>query len=216
MIEDPESTLIITRQNHCDDHLFLYQALKAASNTTDSASVKDSTMPPMEQPATVPTAKPNTYVAGTMNRQRFSAVVPIKNKHGLQGALNDRYLNGGNHTVQCPIEGCGGLQPLKITIEKMPAILVIDPAVDEENTMSLCFISDIESNLMIQGTPYVLVQVILHNGSHFRGITVLNNQNVLYDGILHNKLKPISKTETFASAEMMEIIGCHACGTEKF
>ncbi len=67
----------------CDDHLFLYQELKAASNTTDSASVKDNTMSPMEQPATVPTAKPNTNVAGTMNRQRFSVVVPIKNKHGL-------------------------------------------------------------------------------------------------------------------------------------
>ncbi len=46
--------------------------------------------------------------------------------------------------MQCPIEGCGGLQPLKITIEKMPAILVIDPAVDEEHEMSLCCISDIE------------------------------------------------------------------------
>jgi hypothetical protein len=109
VIEDPGSTLIITCQNHCDDHIFLYQALKAASNTTDSASVKDSTMPPMEQPATVPTAEPNTNVAGTTNRQWFSVVVPIKNKHGLQGALNDRYLNGENHTVQCPIEGCGGL-----------------------------------------------------------------------------------------------------------
>jgi len=48
----------------------------------------------------------------------------------------------------------------------------------------------------------VLVQVILHNGSHFHGITVLNNQNVLYDGRLHNSLKPISETETFASAEI--------------
>ncbi len=65
----------------------------------------------MEQPATVPTAKPNTNVAGTTNRQRFSVLVPIKNKHGLQGALNDRYISGGNHSVQCPIEGCGGLQP---------------------------------------------------------------------------------------------------------
>jgi hypothetical protein len=70
--------------------------------------------------------------------------------------------------------------------------------------MSLCCISDIESNLIIQGTPYVLVQVILHNGSHFYRITVLNNQKVLYDGRLHNKLKPISKTETFASAEIEE------------
>ncbi len=48
----------------------------------------------------------------------------------------------------------------------------------------------------------MLVQVILHNGSHFHGITVLNNQNVLYDGRLHNSLKPISETETFASAEI--------------
>jgi hypothetical protein len=84
----------------------------------------------------------------------------------------------------------------------MPAILVIDPAVDEEHAMSICCISDIESNLIIQGTPYVLVQVILHNGSHFHGITVLNHQNVLYDSRLHNKLKSISETETFASAEI--------------
>jgi hypothetical protein len=88
--------------------------------------------------------------------------------------------------VQCPIDGCGGLQPLKITVEKTPEILVKDPAVDEEHAKSQCCISDVESNLIIQGTPYVLVQVIFHNGSYFCRITVLNNQNVLYDGRLHN------------------------------
>jgi hypothetical protein len=121
----------------------------------------------------------------------------------LQHALDDRFLNDGD-TVICPVGGCIGLQALKIGVEKMPAILVIEPTakVDEGNKMPLCCISDIESNLINQDTPYVLVQVILHNGSHFCRITVLNNQNVLCDGRLNNKLKQISETETFASAEI--------------
>jgi hypothetical protein len=45
----------------------------------------------------------------------------------LQEALDDIFLNDGN-TVQCPMVGCSGQQTLKIGIEKMPAILVIDVA----------------------------------------------------------------------------------------
>ncbi len=70
--------------------------------------------------------------------------------------------------------------------------------VDEGNKMPLCCISDIESNLTVQGTPYELVQVMLHNGSHYRGLTLLGNQNVLYDGKYCNEFKSIAKTEKFA------------------
>ena len=59
----------------------------------------------------------------------------------LQEALNDIFLKAGN-TVQCSIEGCGGLQALKIVVEKMPPILVIEPADDEKHSMTLCCISD--------------------------------------------------------------------------
>ncbi len=45
------------------------------------------------------------------------------------------------------------------------------------------------------------MQVILHNGSHYRGITVVNNQNVLYDGKINNEFKSIADTEKFASEE---------------
>ncbi len=31
--------------------------------------------------------------------------------------------------MQCPIEGCGGLQPLKVNVEKKPAILVMESGV---------------------------------------------------------------------------------------
>ena len=81
----------------------------------------------------------------------------------------------------------------------MPPILVIEPTVDEEHSMTLCCISDIEINLTVQGTPYALVQVILHNGSHYRGIIVVNILNVLYDGTFYNEFKSIAETEKFAS-----------------
>jgi hypothetical protein len=174
VIEDPVSTLIITRQNHCDDHMLLYQALKQSSN----GSVNNN----------------------ATNQKRSSVIIPTKNMKRLQHALDDRFLNDGD-TVICPIGGCIGLQALKIGVEKMPAILVIEPTaeVDEGNKMPLCCISDIESNLTVQGTPYELVQVMLHNGSHYRGLTLLGNQNVLYDGKYCNEFKSIAKMEKFAS-----------------
>jgi hypothetical protein len=123
----------------------------------------------------------------------------------LQEALDNRFLNDGN-TVQCPIVGCGGQQALKIGIEKMPAILVIETTatVNEGHTFPLSCIDDIERSLTVQGTKYALVQVILHNGSHYRGITVLDNQNVLYDGKLCDKFRSIGDTVKFASKEMDE------------
>jgi hypothetical protein len=76
----------------------------------------------------------------------------------LQEALDNRFLNDGN-TVQCPVVGCVGLQALKIGIEKMPAILVIEIAatVDEGYTMPLSCIEDVESNLTVRGTTYALL-----------------------------------------------------------
>ncbi len=51
---------------------------------------------------------------------------------------------------------------------------------------------------------YALVQVIQHNGSHYQGITVFDNQNVLYDGKFCDEFKSIADTVKFASKEMGE------------
>ena len=93
---------------------------------------------------------------------------------------------------------------MKIGIEKMPAILVIETTatVNEGHTFPLSCIDDIERSLTVQGTKYALVQVILHNGSHYLGITVLDNQNILYDGKLCDEFRSISDTVKFASKEM--------------
>ena len=73
--------------------------------------------------------------------------------------------------------------------------------VDEGHTMPLSCIEDIEINLTVQGTEYTLVQVFLHNGSHYRGITVLDKQNVLYDGKFCDEFRSIADTAKFASKE---------------
>jgi len=48
------------------------------------------------------------------------------------------------------------------------------------------------------------VQVILHNGSHYCGITVLDNQNILYDFKCCDEFRSIADTAKFASKEMEE------------
>ena len=58
----------------------------------------------------------------TTNQERFLVIVPTKKIMGLQEALNDRFLNDGN-TVKCSIEGCSGLQALKIGVQKCPPFL---------------------------------------------------------------------------------------------
>ena len=115
MIEDPMSTLIQTRQNHCDEHMHLYRTLEK----TSSGSV-------------------NT---NSQNQQLISVTVRPQSIIRLQEALDNRFLNDGN-TVQCPIVGCGGLQALKIGIEKTPTILVIETTaiVDEGHSMPLSYI----------------------------------------------------------------------------
>ena len=142
----------------------------------------------------------------SQNQQRISDIVHPQSIIRLQEALDNRFLNDGN-TVQCPIEGCGGLgglQVLKIGIEKAPAILVIDTGarVDEGHTMPLSCIEDIERNLTIQGTMYALVQVVLHNGSHYRGITVLDNQNILYDGKFCDEYRSIADIPATATSSL--------------
>jgi hypothetical protein len=141
------------------------------------------------------------------NHQRFSVTIPATSVRTLQDSIDDRFINEGETvTVQCPIAGCNGLQPLKISIEKLPPILVLEIAatVDGRDETLLSCIEDIESKLTIQGTLYALVQVILHNGSHYRGVTVLNNQNVLYDGKFCNEFRSIGGTENFSPAGMDE------------
>ena len=70
--------------------------------------------------------------------------------------------------------------------------------------MPLSCIEDIERNLTVQGTMYALVQVMLHNGSHYCGITVLDNQNVLYDGKFCDEFRSIADTAKFSSKEMVK------------
>ena len=190
VIEDPVSTLIISRQTHCNEQLRLYRALKITSNYNVTV---------------------NKNATGT-NHLSYSVGVNTKNVKSLQQALENRFLNGRN-SVHCPIEGRGGVQCLEIEIEKMPPILVLDIepqpqeiSVDEghevgegNGMLRLTCISDIEKHLTVQNTQYVLVQVILHNGNHYRGITVLSNQNVLYDGMCCDEFKCIDRNYKFAS-----------------
>ena len=176
MIEDPTSMQIQIRQNHYDEHMRLHRTLR---NTSGGANTN------------------------SQNQQRISVTIHPQSMIRLQEALDNRFLNDGN-TVQCPIVGCGGQQALKIGIEKTPAILVIETTatVNERDTIPLSCIDDIERNLTVQGTKYALVQVILHNGSHYRGITVLDNQNVLYDGKFCDEFRSIGDTVKFSSKEM--------------
>jgi hypothetical protein len=51
---------------------------------------------------------------------------------------------------------------------------------------------------------HALAQVILNNGSHYRGITVLDNQNVLYNGNFCDEFKSIADKAKFDSKEMGE------------
>ena len=183
MIEDPiNQALILNRQNDCDEHMHLYRALRKSCNKMVNTK--------------------------SQNQQRSSVTVEPQSVIRLQEEMDDRFLNDGN-TVQCRMVGCVGQQALKIGIEKMPGILVIDIAatvVEEGHTMPVTVecIEDVVRNLTVQGTKYALVQVILHNGSHYRGVTVLGNQNVLYDGKFCNGFRSIADTERFASKEMGE------------
>ena len=181
MIEDPiNEALILNRQNDCDEHMHLYRALRKSCNKMVNTK--------------------------SQNQQRSSVTVEPQSVIRLQEALESRFINDGN-AVQCRMVGCVGQQALKIGIEKMPGILVIDIAatvVEEGHTMPVTVecIEDVVRNLTVQGTKYALVQVILHNGSHYRGVTVLSNQNVLYDGKFCNGFRSIADTERFASKEM--------------
>ena len=78
MIEDPRSTLIQTRQSHCDEHMRLHRTLR---NTSGGANTN------------------------SQNQQRISVTIHPQSMIRLQEALDNRFLNDGN-TVQCPIVGC--------------------------------------------------------------------------------------------------------------
>ena len=85
-----------------------------------------------------------------------------------------------------------------------PIVIETGATVDEGHTMPLSCIEDIESNLTVQETMYALVQVILHNGSQYRRITVLDNQNVFYDNKFCDEFRFIADTAKFALKEMGE------------
>lgn len=171
MFEVPsDAQLIETRQNLCDS----YHCLNKELNKTVNVSI-NVTNPQL---------------------QRNSISIPIENMNRLQEGLDNRY--GEAEVVHCSMSECDGLQSINIHLQKMPTILVIEPTAAGDDMPLLCM-GDIESNLTIKGFSYVLLQVILHNGGHYRGITIVNNQNVLYDGKCFNEFKSISATDPFAS-----------------
>lgn len=126
VIDNPVTSTIQTRQNHCDEHMILHQALKQTSRGSTNTN--------------------------SPNHQHFSVTIPAKSVRTLQESLDERYINEWETvTVQCPIVGCNGLQPLKIGIEKLPSILVLEIAatVDGRDETLLSCIEDIESKLTI-------------------------------------------------------------------
>ena len=60
--------------------------------------------------------------------------------------------------------------------------------------------NDIDHELIIDGTRYMLVYVILNSSSHFQGVTVINHQHVLYDGML-TRMRYIDGSEYFSKDE---------------
>ena len=121
----------------------------------------------------------------------------------MQRVLNDQYNPHGLDQVHCNVDGCKGVRSLTTKMVVNPVILVIEPMTTSylsthwmERCPLLCM-NDIEHELIIHEFRYVLVQVMLHSGNHFRGVSVINDKYVLYDGLLP-KMRFIDGNEQFS------------------
>ena len=116
----------------------------------------------------------------------------------IQRWINDRYNPDGGDQVHCSTPDCGGMCTLETKIVQCPIILIIEPCA--VNACPIMSMNDIEHELIIGGNRYMLVYVILNSSSHFRGVTVINHQYVLYDGML-TMIRYIDGSECFSKDE---------------
>jgi hypothetical protein len=133
---------------------------------------------------------------GTQKKTFFA--VPSLQMKDIQSWINDRYNPDGGDQVHCSTPDCGGMCTLKTKMVQCPIILIIEPCA--VNTCPIMSMHDIEHELIIDGTRYMLVYVILNSSSHFRGVTVINHQYVLYDGML-TMMSYIDGSECFSKDE---------------
>jgi hypothetical protein len=92
--------------------------------------------------------------------------------------LNDRYHPDGSNMVHCNIPCCSGICILTTRMVQLPVILVIEPktsAMQSTHRIDRCpllCMNDIEHELIIHDTWYMLVQVMLQSRCHFCGVAV--------------------------------------------
>jgi hypothetical protein len=77
---------------------------------------------------------------------------------------------------------CNGRRGIKMTITEHPILLCMEVQRTGGVDCLLC-VRDIQKMLRINGYRYVLVQVILTNGSHFCGVTLVKSKCMLFDGM---------------------------------
>ena len=90
-------------------------------------------------------------------------------------------------SIEKPCEGsagkCMGHRKYRNEIESMPHIMVFESMNFDYTDSRIKCMDDIEKKLIFQGKEYRLVQVCLYGSYHFRGVTVIDGRNVLYDGM---------------------------------
>ena len=116
----------------------------------------------------------------------------------IQSWINYIYNPDGGDQVHCSTPDCGGMCTLKTKMVQCLIILIFEPCA--VNTCPIMSMNDIEHELIINGTRYMLVYVILNSSSHFQGVTVINHQHVLYDGML-TRMRYIDGSEYFSKDE---------------
>ena len=79
---------------------------------------------------------------------------------------------------------CKGVRKKRRDIESLPPVVMIQVGEFDYNNCKVACMNDIEHRLLIQGKYYILVQVNLHGGHHFRGITAVESgRYIMYDGM---------------------------------
>ena len=99
--------------------------------------------------------------------------------------------------------------------EPMPPLLMIEQMTNSGATSqgaersALTSINKIEQQLKINDTNYVLVEVILCDGGHFRGITNIHGKYLLYDGMFSsNRLRWTQPHSKFSSGNDDYYVTC--------
>ena len=168
---------------------------------------------------------------GTERKDNGYRHVVILNENGfldnIQGFFDEMYhlrqakikCNCRPHRpayIQCPKNGdgsfnlispnenksncCYGERKFREIIVKHPTMLVL--SLNDCTTKQYPCVSEIPSTLIVQRQRYVLSAVMLHNGGHFRSVTLIPGHILLYDGLFDDeRILPISLTTRFADGQ---------------